>query len=163
MPFPLSQSVTLRVPRRRYSSNAAADRIAEALRSETVEHVATEGVSVRFVCTMTMNIPRPGGQLWLFGFFDEGLISVGGEDTLCVKYQLSTAKAFRHVGALTLLLATPAIFWPWPWLLFASMCFVTLFGGYYLEKRIRFPLWLRKVLTSDAMPKPRPLMLDTGP
>jgi hypothetical protein len=156
MVFPLHQTGSVRVQRHQRPAEATALRIAEALRSQTVEDVEVSGHHVRFTCTMDARIPRPGGDLWLFSMFDKGVITVEAGESLTLRYRLSTTAALRSISTLSLILALPAIIWPWPWLVFSIMSFVGLFGGNYLEKRIRFPLWLRKVATSETLPQPRP-------
>lgn len=162
MVFPLSQSGAVRCCGQHGSAHATASRIAEALRSETLEEVDVAGSVVRFRSLMGTDVPRPGGRGWLFVMYDRGTISVEGAGTLQIRYCFSTAICFREIGYISLALAVPGMIWPWPWLLISTFSFAWLFGGSYLLSRTRLPFWLRKVATAEKLPNPRKLQLDRG-
>lgn len=158
MAFPLSISGSVRV-RGAHDPETMAKRVAHALMSETVEVVGRASNVVWFKCTMAMNIPRPGGGIWLFTAFDRGRIEF---TSTRIRYRLSTAGMFGTIATMSMLLALPALVWPWPWLFLSIAGFAFLFGGNWIEKRIRFPLWLRKVALSEIPYIPRVLELATG-
>jgi hypothetical protein len=162
MVFPLNQSGTLRCRGQNGSASATAQRIAEALLSETVDGVEVVGSVVTFVRSAQGNVPRPGGQFWRFGVYDRGTVSVEGQGTLRVRYCFSTAKGFQVIACLSLSVAVPGLVWPWPWFTLSTFVFASLFGGNYVITRVRLPLWLRKVASSPELPEPRPLELDSG-
>jgi hypothetical protein len=160
MAFPISIEGSVGIaPAPSVDEEQVLTRLRDSLIAETVENVVENAGIVRFrmIRTPRARVARPGGQKWLFWFFDSGQFAARRDGQIWIDYRLSTRWAFwsflivgLSVGCGFALLGEGdapkfGVFW----ILFWSLAFV----GSYRASAKDVRCWLELLVgTNDMLP-----------
>lgn len=149
---------SITIPKHRLSSTPPIQRLADALRAETVDDVSLSGDRIDICIDGTIKL-RPGGDSWMFNLWTSGRFAVADEGAaMAVKFQLRTDGALLALIAGMITLAIVGLVMAIPGLVFAPSIFVMLVILSVLWTRyISLPRWIRRVLTSAELPAPKRL------
>ncbi|MGE0776339.1 MAG: hypothetical protein AB7L36_15065 [Sphingomonadaceae bacterium] len=158
MPHPLDMCGAVTIPSERLAIVGSIERLAEALRLETIDHVqvSSDMIDIRID---PANRLRPGGDGWMFNVWDHGQFQLIERDaSTVVRFTLRTSWAIPTLllGVVLVILAAWWMLMP-PLVISLSLFVWAVVLSVLWTRYISFPRWLRRVLTSSTLTSPRRL------